>query len=144
MKQWLLSVAGIAILSVLCDVILPHGQTKKYIKTVIGVIVTLTMVQPIFSLLSSLGTSSTASQTDISVDSRYLSYVEASHADAANSIAAALISSGFAEAAVTFDAENLRYVAVLNEVFSEKYLATAQNAVQSVKSDCSIEFVWNG
>ena len=50
MAQWVLSVAGIAILSVLADVILPIGQTKKYIKTVIGVVVSLVLVQPIISL----------------------------------------------------------------------------------------------
>lgn len=47
MGQWVVTVAGIAILSVLCDVILPDGETRKYVKTVVGIIVTLVMLQPI-------------------------------------------------------------------------------------------------
>lgn len=47
MGQWVLTVTGIAILAVLCDIILPDGQTRKYIKTVIGIVVTLVMIQPI-------------------------------------------------------------------------------------------------
>ena len=51
MGQWVVSVAGIAILAVLCDIILPDGQTRKYIKTVIGVVVTVVMIQPVINLI---------------------------------------------------------------------------------------------
>lgn len=51
MGGWVITVAGIAILAVLCDVIMPDGQTRKYIKTVIGVIVTLVMLQPIVNFV---------------------------------------------------------------------------------------------
>ncbi|MCH5151178.1 MAG: stage III sporulation protein AF [Clostridiales bacterium] len=50
MGKWVVTVAGIAILSVLCDVILPEGQTRKYVKTVFGVVVTLIIVQPVIQL----------------------------------------------------------------------------------------------
>lgn len=49
MGQWVVTVAGIAILAVLCDIILPDGQTRKYVKTVIGVVVTLVMIQPVIN-----------------------------------------------------------------------------------------------
>ena len=39
-------------MAVLCDVILPEGQTRKYIKTVFGIIVTLVMIQPLIGLIS--------------------------------------------------------------------------------------------
>lgn len=39
------TIVGIALLSVLCDVILPDGSTKKYIRTVTGVVVTLVVVK---------------------------------------------------------------------------------------------------
>ena len=52
MGSWVVTVAGIAILSVLCDVILPDGQTRKYIKTVFGVIVSLVIIQPVVALFS--------------------------------------------------------------------------------------------
>ncbi len=47
MGQWVVTVAGIAILSVLCDIILPEGQTRKYVKTVFGIVVTLVIVLPL-------------------------------------------------------------------------------------------------
>ena len=51
MGGWVITVAGIAILAVLCDVIMPDGQTRKYIKTVVGIIVTLVMLQPIVNFV---------------------------------------------------------------------------------------------
>ena len=52
MGQWVVTVAGIAILSVLCDIILPEGQTRRYVKTVFGVVVTLVIVQPLVGLFN--------------------------------------------------------------------------------------------
>ena len=34
MTGWILSIAGVTILSVLVDLIMPNGQTAKYIKNV--------------------------------------------------------------------------------------------------------------
>ena len=39
-------------MSVLCDVILPEGQTRKYVKTVFGVVVSLVIIQPLVGLFS--------------------------------------------------------------------------------------------
>ena len=52
MGKWVVTVAGIAILSVLCDVILPEGQNRKYVKTIFGVVVSLIIIQPIVGLFS--------------------------------------------------------------------------------------------
>ena len=52
MGKWVVTVAGISILSVLCDVILPEGQTRKYVKTVFGVVVSLVIIEPLIGLFS--------------------------------------------------------------------------------------------
>lgn len=78
MGQWVVTVAGIVILSVLCDVILPEGQTRKYIKTVVGVIVTLVMLQPIVSLASgslNIEISQSANNSATQVQQSYLDMV---------------------------------------------------------------------
>lgn len=78
MGQWVVTVAGIAILSVLCDVILPEGQTRKYIKTVVGIIVTLVMLQPIVNLIDTsrdFGTQPSSSQV-VAVQQPYLDMVQ--------------------------------------------------------------------
>ncbi|MBO4412852.1 MAG: stage III sporulation protein AF, partial [Clostridia bacterium] len=52
-STWVLSVAGISMLAVLVDLILPLGQTKKYIKGVFALIVVVVVITPIFNLFKS-------------------------------------------------------------------------------------------
>lgn len=49
---WIMSVAGICILGVLVDLVLPNGQTKKYIKGIFAFIVVFVIISPIPSLLN--------------------------------------------------------------------------------------------
>lgn len=82
MGQWVVTVAGIAIISVLCDVILPEGQTRKYIKTVIGIVVTLVMIRPLINLFNGSSFSSdTNSDTSVSIQQSYLDMVEDKQVD---------------------------------------------------------------
>lgn len=48
---WLLSIAGVSILSVLVDVILPNGQTNKYIKGIFAFCMILVIISPIPKLI---------------------------------------------------------------------------------------------
>lgn len=86
MGQWVVTVAGIAILSVLCDVILPEGQTRKYIKTVVGIIVTIVMLQPILSLAKNsidLSAQQPIGSQSVTVQQSYLDMVENKEREAA-------------------------------------------------------------
>ena len=47
MTNWVISVVCIALLTVICDVILADGETKKYINTVIAIVISFVLVQPI-------------------------------------------------------------------------------------------------
>ena len=47
MTGWIVSVCGLALITVLCDVIVPDGNTKKYIRTVIGIVLSFTILLPI-------------------------------------------------------------------------------------------------
>lgn len=78
MGQWVVTVAGIAILSVLCDVILPQGQTRKYVKSVFGIVVTLVIIQPVIALLSGDYRLSWSMSNDVSSDiqQQYIESVE--------------------------------------------------------------------
>lgn len=75
MGKWVVTVAGIAILSVLCDVILAEGQTRKYVKTVFGVVVSLVIIQPIIGLFSDGFDFSLTGNNDISTQTQYLESV---------------------------------------------------------------------
>lgn len=76
MWGWVVTVAGIAILSVLCDIVLPEGQTRKYIKTVFGVVVTLVIVQPIIGLFGGdLGDFSLSTDGETEIQGQYIENV---------------------------------------------------------------------
>ena len=76
MGQWVITVAGIAILSVICDVILPEGQTRKYVKTVFGIIVTLVMIQPIIGFFSGELNVDVSDKTSIEAQEHYLQNIQ--------------------------------------------------------------------
>ena len=79
MGQWVITVAGISILAVLCDIILPDGQTRKYIKTVIGIIVTLVMLHPIANFVQgplTINDYQSSDYSNVQVQQSYLDMVD--------------------------------------------------------------------
>ncbi len=46
-SAWLLSVAGIVILSVLAELVLPEGQVNRYIKVIFSFVIILVIVSPL-------------------------------------------------------------------------------------------------
>ena len=42
-----MSVAGLVVLSAVCDVIMPDGEMKKYIKPILGFVLIVTVIRPI-------------------------------------------------------------------------------------------------
>lgn len=50
-SSWIMAVAGICVIGVLVDLILPNGQTKKYIKGIFAFIVVLVIISPLPSIL---------------------------------------------------------------------------------------------
>ena len=77
MGQWVVTVAAVAILSVLCDIILPEGQTRKYVKTVFGVVVTLVIVQPLIGLFDDSGSFSFGGGSLDDIQQDYIESVDA-------------------------------------------------------------------
>lgn len=51
-STWLLSVAGVSIISVIVDIVLPTGQTSKYIKAIFGFCIMLVIISPLPKLVS--------------------------------------------------------------------------------------------
>lgn len=141
MAQWVLSVAGIAILSVLADVILPVGQTRKYIKTVIGIVVTLVLVQPLFSFAG--GGGFFAEQADIQPQTQYISYVEATQSEGVDSLVSELKKAGFDNPTVTYAAKTRNFIVNFTENYSQTLYAKAQKAADNAKCRYPVKFLWN-
>lgn len=145
MAQWVLSVAGIAILSVLADIILPNGSCRKYIKTVIGVVVTLVVAQPVFSLFGGNGFLSDyrEKQSQLTPQQSYLDFVEnCKDADTAE-IRAALTSAEFAAPSVTFSAKSCRYTVTFTEEYTPERETRAKAALAAVGPKYPAVFCWN-
>lgn len=59
-------------MTVVCDAILPDGGTKKYVKTVIGIVVALTMILPITRFWKNLPSSDEYLTNGITTQQHYL------------------------------------------------------------------------
>lgn len=144
MGKWVVTVAGIAILSVLCDVILPEGQTRKYVKTVFGVVVTLVIVQPVIQLFSG-GVSSIFTSTDGSIEAQqqYIQNVQDRKRDSAiKSIKALLEDNNVSvESIAVSDAEE-KVTVELNVSYSANVEKIVKNVVSSYFANYSIVTVW--
>ncbi len=46
-REWILQIAGVIILSAVCDVIMPDGAMKKYVKPILGFILIFTIIRPV-------------------------------------------------------------------------------------------------
>ena len=46
-SAWILSIAGISVIGVLVELILPNGQTKKYVKGVFAFVVVMVIITPL-------------------------------------------------------------------------------------------------
>ncbi|MDR2091560.1 MAG: stage III sporulation protein AF [Clostridiales bacterium] len=51
MLSWIISIAGVMVLTVLLDIILPDGQTNKYIKGIFSVVVITVVIAPVAGFL---------------------------------------------------------------------------------------------
>ena len=72
MKAWIISVCGIALLTILCDVIVPDGNTKKYVRTVIGVVLSFAILMPITRLFESFPTYNLQPGSDLFVQQQFI------------------------------------------------------------------------
>ena len=52
-SSWVLSIAGISVIGVLVELILPSGQTKKYVKGVFAFVVVMVIITPLPKLFGS-------------------------------------------------------------------------------------------
>lgn len=100
MGQWVVTVAGIAILSVLCDIILPEGQTRRYVKTVFGVVVTLVIVQPLVGLFNG-DISFSVEENTVEIQQSYVNSVNDRHLQSAAESAKKTLAANGIEANIT-------------------------------------------
>ena len=143
MGQWVVTVAGIAILSVLCDVILPEGQTRKYVKTVFGVVVTLVIVQPLIGLFDSDGWFSFNGAAIDDVQEQYLESVgNRQNKNAADSVKLLLEYKGVSASIVTVSDVEKCVTLQLEHTYSKEQEDIVRVVVSSYFPDYDIITMW--
>lgn len=92
MQGYILAVLGIVIISVLVEIILPSGQTAKYIRSILAVFVVYVLVNPIISFLNNdfdLKKYLTVDQIKLNhtlLDNLYQSQIQAKQTDLENKL----------------------------------------------------------
>ena len=143
MGQWVVTVAGIAILSVLCDVILPEGQTRKYVKTVFGVVVTLVIVQPLIGLFNGDSWFSFNSGSTDDIQHQYIESVDSRHSkNATDSVKLLLEYKGILVSNITVSDLDKCVTLQLAETYSKQMEDIVSVVVSSYFPDYEIITVW--
>lgn len=72
-SSWLLSVAGMSVLGVLIDVILPNGQTNKYVKGMFAFCMLLVIIAPLPTLIhNNFNLDDIFAKTEIEIDEDFI------------------------------------------------------------------------
>ena len=143
MGQWVVTVAGIAILSVLCDVILPEGQTRKYVKTVFGVVVSLVIISPVVTLFSDgFGDGIFESET-VTAQQGYLDNVSAREKQyALRSVELLLGDKGIDVKSAELSVDGDRVVLELSTAYSAKLCAIVEQVVSAYFPNAELVITW--
>lgn len=139
MAQWALSVAGIAILSVLCDVILPSGDTRKYVKTVLGVVVSLVLASPLIQFVG--GDWSWQMDDELQLQQSFLDSVDAHRREQELSMLKSSLAAQdiYVNAYVNGDTLTVETSCAYSTWVQSAILSAAERCM----SDCDVHIVWN-
>lgn len=95
-SAYILSIAGIVLLSVIVELILCEGQMKKYIKSIFSFFIIGVIISPLPNLISSKSISSIFQMEDYDLQSSFLSSINSQKAEAmANDVTAQLGEIGY-------------------------------------------------
>lgn len=80
MKTWILNLVGISLLGVLIEILLPKGNTNKYIKGVLSLVLVYVIISPMISLFSGnkVGNINSFVNDDIVVDTSFIDEINIS------------------------------------------------------------------
>ncbi|MDR3293016.1 MAG: stage III sporulation protein AF [Clostridiales bacterium] len=131
MLSWIISIAGVIVLTVLLDIIMPDGQTNKYIKGIFSIIVILVIVTPLTGVLRGDFNFDTLFSTDrYSVDENYVQSVYSSaYASEEERLVRLLAGEGITveQADIVFQPADKRKIAYIN-IFIRKSVIDSDGA----------------
>ncbi len=137
MAGWIISVCGVALLTVLCDVILPDGNTKKYVRAVIGVVLSFAMLLPVTNFFEDIASSGVDLQGNMVIQQQYVDGRE----DQKNLARIQKVNNVMATLSVDYSItlESNDYVCV-RVACNEQTLVVVQNALSAVEDKITV--IW--
>ena len=73
MGAWIISISALALLTVLVDVVLPAGNTQKYVKAVVGVVLSFVIISSLSNLVGQISSSNERLQDSLVVQQQFIS-----------------------------------------------------------------------
>lgn len=148
---WVLSIAGICVLSVLVELILPEGQTRKYIKAIFSFFVIVVIIAPLPKLVKSdIDIDSIIAGDDVTIQEDFIHQLNRDKLDAiASNIEGDLKEQGIDGTQVLLSANifssNLKIEAVFVDLFElvisdeVEHINTHEIIIKTVKKYIDIE-----
>ena len=131
MTEWLLSITGIILLSVIVEFILPEGQINRYIRGIFGFITIFVIIAPLPKLFNKeMDFSNFLSSYDIELQEDYLYEINLSKLNALQSdIVAELEKKGIENVKITYsaDVENMEIFEISVDLRDMSFLNSSMN-----------------
>ena len=79
MAAWIISISALALLTVLVDVVLPEGNTQKYVKAVVGVVLSFVIISSFANLVDEISGHGGDFEEDVAVQQQFIDGLDGQH-----------------------------------------------------------------
>ena len=79
MAAWIISISALALLTVLVDVVLPEGNTQKYVKAVVGVVLSFVIISSLANLVDEISGHGGDFEEDVAVQQQFIDGLDEQH-----------------------------------------------------------------
>ena len=74
-SSWVLSVIGVILISVIVEIVLPHGSVGKFIKSILSIFIIFVMISPVVTFKNTNFFEKIFNQSAIEIDVEYIKKV---------------------------------------------------------------------
>ena len=148
-SSWVLSIVGVILISVIVEIVLPHGSVGKFIKSILSIFIIFVMISPVVTFKNTNFFEKIFNQSAIEIDVEYIKKVNKQKvAEYEKNILESFDKSGYHNVIVKIDAEidkdikiNKVYVDICDLVLSEnlEHIDKYTNMIAIIKSIIDIK-----
>ena len=139
MAAWIISISALALLTVLVDVILPEGNTQKYVKAVVGVVLSFVIISSFAKLVDEISGHGVDFEEDVAVQQQFIEVLDEQH-QLARVQAVMRVAESLSITNVTVSLLDNGYVCIKVNC-SKQVLTDLQNALSQVEN--KIMILWS-